>query len=230
MDPTRSKELWINPRSRHAAFARRCLQSLQLKGEQHCFSYRIPVLIRKIENVKMIWFGYYNTPYHFQNAEMTPELRDDLINFSFDNLQDVFENCQIWSPDRTYSVLTFLPLFLIALKKLVCYGSPLMCSLHTYEFYEIATARSGSHLADSSIEFDRMLCNVLEKYHSFPGFALLLGSLLRGANTGGAYILLGIIVSSYLARQRGRGIFSTRQGFLKSQDSILTPLWSKGAL
>jgi len=34
VDPTRSKELWINPRIRHTAFARRCLQSFQLKGEQ----------------------------------------------------------------------------------------------------------------------------------------------------------------------------------------------------
>ena len=52
IDPTRSKELWINPRSRHSAFARRCLQSLQLKGEQHCFSYHIPVLIRKKKTSK----------------------------------------------------------------------------------------------------------------------------------------------------------------------------------
>ena len=47
MDPTRSKELWINPRSRHAAFARWCLQTFQLKGEQQCFSYHTFVLIRK---------------------------------------------------------------------------------------------------------------------------------------------------------------------------------------
>jgi hypothetical protein len=35
VDPTRSKEFWINPRARHTAFARRCLQSLQVKGEQN---------------------------------------------------------------------------------------------------------------------------------------------------------------------------------------------------
>jgi len=34
VDPTRSKTLWINPRARHTASARRCLQILQLKGEQ----------------------------------------------------------------------------------------------------------------------------------------------------------------------------------------------------
>ena len=33
VDPTRSKTFWINPRARHAAFARRCLQILQLNGE-----------------------------------------------------------------------------------------------------------------------------------------------------------------------------------------------------
>jgi hypothetical protein len=34
MDPTRSKELWINPPTRHTMFARRCLQSLQFTGQQ----------------------------------------------------------------------------------------------------------------------------------------------------------------------------------------------------
>ena len=34
VDPTRSKTLWINPRARHTAFARRCLEMLQLKGKQ----------------------------------------------------------------------------------------------------------------------------------------------------------------------------------------------------
>ena len=43
MDPTRSKELWINPPARHTAFARRCLQLLQLKGKKHHSSYNIPI-------------------------------------------------------------------------------------------------------------------------------------------------------------------------------------------
>jgi hypothetical protein len=38
MDPTRSKELWINPPARHTAFACRCLQSLQHKGKKHYHS------------------------------------------------------------------------------------------------------------------------------------------------------------------------------------------------
>ena len=45
VDPTRSKELWINPRARHTAFVCRCLQLLQLKGEQNCYSRYIPILI-----------------------------------------------------------------------------------------------------------------------------------------------------------------------------------------
>jgi len=59
-----------------------------------------------------------------------------------------------------------------------------------------------------------MLCNVLEKYHSFPGFALLLGSLLWYTNRGRPDILLlGIIASSYLARQRGEGHILDETGF-----------------
>ena len=34
VDPTRSKTFWINPRARHTAFARRCLQILQLKSKR----------------------------------------------------------------------------------------------------------------------------------------------------------------------------------------------------
>ena len=32
VDPTRSNTFWLNPRARHAAFARRCIQILQFKG------------------------------------------------------------------------------------------------------------------------------------------------------------------------------------------------------
>jgi hypothetical protein len=53
MDPTRSKELWINSSARHTTFARRCLQSLQLKGEKHHSSHNIPIHIpkRKCQNI-----------------------------------------------------------------------------------------------------------------------------------------------------------------------------------
>jgi hypothetical protein len=59
MDPTRSKELWINPRTRHAAFARRCLQSLQLKGKQDCSIHCIPILIPDKKMFK--WYGSGST-------------------------------------------------------------------------------------------------------------------------------------------------------------------------
>jgi hypothetical protein len=65
MDPTRSKELWINPRTRHAEFARRCLQSLQLKGKQHCFCHSISsylFLKRKCPNV-VVWFLQHHLPF-----------------------------------------------------------------------------------------------------------------------------------------------------------------------
>jgi hypothetical protein len=68
----------------------------------------------------MLWFGFYNTVYHCENGEITPELRDDLIKFSFDDLEGVMTNSHIRNPDRTYSTLAFAPLFLAGVKKLVC--------------------------------------------------------------------------------------------------------------
>jgi len=50
-----------------------------------------------------------------------------------------------------------------------------------------------------------MLRNILLKYHSFPGFALLLGGLLRYRNAGGYTSLPEITASLYLGRQRGEG-------------------------
>jgi hypothetical protein len=47
VDPTRSERFWINPLGRHTAFARRCLQLLQLKGTQNCSSHNIRILIPK---------------------------------------------------------------------------------------------------------------------------------------------------------------------------------------
>ena len=49
-----------------------------------------------------------------------------------------------------------------------------------------------------------MLCNVLEKYHNFPGFALLLGGFLWYANRDESNfsIASGIAASLYFVRQR----------------------------
>jgi len=45
VDPTRSKEFWINPIGRHTAYARRCLQLLQLKSKPSCSSHVVHILI-----------------------------------------------------------------------------------------------------------------------------------------------------------------------------------------
>jgi hypothetical protein len=47
LDLTRSKEFWINPRSRHTMFARRCLQLLQCNGEQIIPPIRLSFLFLK---------------------------------------------------------------------------------------------------------------------------------------------------------------------------------------
>jgi hypothetical protein len=44
IDPTHSKELWINLPARHTVFAHQCLQSLQCTGQQDHFSYIVPIL------------------------------------------------------------------------------------------------------------------------------------------------------------------------------------------
>ena len=126
VDPTRSKEFWINPRARHTVFARQCLQSLQLKGEEDCFFHNISILIYNKEYVKTTWLGFFCTVDHLENAEMTPELRDDLINFSIDNLQNVMKELHLQNADGSYSICYFCPHFLECLKKLVCHH---LCSL-----------------------------------------------------------------------------------------------------
>jgi len=45
VDPTRSKQFWINPPARHTVFARQCLQSLQLKRKKNYFFHNISILI-----------------------------------------------------------------------------------------------------------------------------------------------------------------------------------------
>jgi hypothetical protein len=65
------------------------------------------------------------------------------------------------------------------------------------------------------VHFDRMLCNVLEKYYLFSGFTLLLGSLCQHANlklTPG--LGPGMVASSYLIRQWGEGHILDETGFL----------------
>ena len=75
---------------------------------------------------------YYNTVYHLENAEMTPELCDDLINFSFDNLWDVIKSRMHESDWEYVTAHNFSPIFLECLKKLVCYRIYSVRSLHIY--------------------------------------------------------------------------------------------------
>jgi hypothetical protein len=49
------------------------------------------------------------------------------------------------------------------------------------------------------VQFDRMLCNSLEIYYSFPGFTLLLGSLFQDIGPKGFLAAKPVIVgASYL--------------------------------
>jgi hypothetical protein len=59
-----------------------------------------------------------------------------------------------------------------------------------------------------------MLRNILIKHHSFPGFALLLGSLLQYTKAENPYALLPEMISFlYLGRQRGEGYIFDDTGF-----------------
>ena len=57
------------------------------------------------------------------------------------------------------------------------------------------------------VDLDRILCDVLEKYYSFPGVTLLLGSFLHRIITIKQTPLFppGMVASLYLLRQRGEG-------------------------
>ena len=69
-----------------------------------------------------MWLGYFCTVYHLENAEMTSELHDDLIHFSFDNLQNVIKDLNSHSyHGPSYHICYFTPRFLGYLKKLVCH-------------------------------------------------------------------------------------------------------------
>jgi len=60
-------------------------------------------------------YSYENIIYHFDQAEMTPELCEDLINFSVDDLQHVLHSY----PRSSFRILGFMPKLLSRLKRLV---------------------------------------------------------------------------------------------------------------
>jgi hypothetical protein len=56
------------------------------------------------------------------------------------------------------------------------------------------------------VDFDRILCNMLEKYHSFPGFTLLLGSIFPSVKDKNQLDFPpGMVAYLNLVRRRGEG-------------------------
>ena len=77
--------------------------------------------------------------------------------------------------------------------------------LHTYSMMQPS---SEAHRISQTlqVDLDRILCDVLEKYYSFPGFTLLLGSLLHRINIKQPYVFPpGMVASLCLVRQCGGG-------------------------
>ena len=63
-------------------------------------------------------------------------------------------------------------------------------------------------------DFDRMLYNTLQKYHSYPGFALLLGSILQYRNLKRQFFFPdGMVAYLYLIRQQEEGHILDDMGF-----------------
>ena len=139
---------------------------------------------------------------------MTTELRDDLINFSFHDLQDVFKNYQTHNPNSHYTISRFVPTFLVCLKRLVChYFYSCILRILVFTHFTIQSLSEADHICQTlQVHFDGMLCNVLEKRHSFPGVTLLLGSIYQYFRTKQSYYFgAGMAVSSYLIWQQGEG-------------------------
>jgi len=142
---------------------------------------------------------------------MTTELCDDLINFSFDDLHAAFKNYQTQHPDDIDGMIFhFFPRFLECIKQLVCHDfcTCILCILiFTHFVIQPLAFSEADHICRTlQAHFDRMLCDVLEKYHSFPGFTLLLGSLCQYVSIKQPHTLVaGIVVSSYLIQQQGEG-------------------------
>ena len=64
------------------------------------------------------------------------------------------------------------------------------------------------------VDFDRILCNILEKYHSFPEFTLLLRSLFPYiGDIKKLNFPPGMVAYLSLVRQRGEGYFLDDIGF-----------------
>jgi len=90
----------------------------------------------------MFVFVVNNTSRYLENAEMTPELHDDLINLSFDNLLNFFKIVHLGF------LRSFIVRFLKCLKTLV--SIPSFSFTCFYTFHDTAIIRRKSYLPDFS--------------------------------------------------------------------------------
>ena len=81
-------------------------------------------------------------------------------------------------------------------------------------------------------DFDRILCDVLEKYHTIPGFTLLLGGLLQfimNMNIKEQHTYPpGMAAYLYLVRERGEGYILYDIGLSEPGDSGIHGIAGKG--
>jgi hypothetical protein len=162
MDHTRSKGFWINPPARHTALAHLCLQFLQCKGTQHRSS------------LGLVWLCFDDTASHCKNGQITPELRNDLINLSFDDIRDTFN---ITSRSDFY-FFNFFPHFLEGFEKLVRYFPPHTVFTHLYTLRNSVLRRqimSASRLKLASMKFSGMSWESITIFLEMSSF--LVGSL-----------------------------------------------------
>jgi hypothetical protein len=94
-----------------------------------------------------MWICYHNIIHLLETAEMTSELCDDLINFSFDKLQGANKHRLSGTAGIYIYMHNFFPPFLECLKRLVCY--------HVHAFYaclfnDAVIFSSRSHLPECS--------------------------------------------------------------------------------
>jgi len=89
-----------------------------------------------------------------------------------------------------------------------------MWSLPVYTVMQLST--KADHISRTlQVDFDKILCCVLEKYHSFPGFTLVLGGLLQSImNIKEQYAYPpGMVAYLFLVRRRGEGYILDDIGF-----------------
>jgi len=100
-----------------------------------------------------------------------------------------------------------------------------------YNDYILQPFPEADHIAQTfQANFDRMLCTALEKYHSCPGFPLLLGSISQSVNLKYQSFNFppGLVASLYLLRQEGYVDILDDTGFSGVQMVIATSVGLSG--